>query len=135
MTVIVDLSRRDPYCIQNGASHPADRRVSVLFVTETIRDRILAGVYPAGHHLRENALATDLKVSRTPVREALQRLAADGLVDLSRNRGARVTGFTGEELDEIYGLRVLLEGYGAKLAATRMTDESLERLLWTSSAR
>jgi DNA-binding GntR family transcriptional regulator len=104
------------------------RQVSVLFVTETIRDRILAGVYPAGHHLRESAIATDLKVSRTPVREALQRLAADGLIDLSRNRGARVTGFTEDELDEIFGLRVLLEGYGARLAATRMNDEALRRL-------
>lgn len=124
----VDLSSPDAYCIQNDARCTVARRVSVLFVTETIRDRILAGVYPAGHHLRENAIATDLKVSRTPVREALQRLAADGLIDLSRNRGARVTGFTGEELDEIFGLRVLLEGFGARLAAIRMTDEPLEQL-------
>ncbi len=111
-----------------GPEQTAVRRVSVLQVTETIRDRILSGAYPAGHHLRESAVAADLNVSRTPVREALQRLAADGLVDLSPNRGARVTGVTEDELHEIFSLRVLLEGYGARRAATRMDDATFAEL-------
>jgi len=105
-----------------------EARVSVWEVAETLRERILAGFYPAGHHLRETAVAADLNVSRTPVREAFQRLAADGLVDLYPNRGARVTGFSDDELNEIFSLRVLLEGYAARLAAQRITDDILEQL-------
>ena len=104
------------------------RRAGVLDITETIRDRILSGDYPAGHHLRETAVANDLKVSRTPVREALHRLAADGLVELHPNRGARVAGWTDEEVEEIFGLRVLLEGYAARLAATRIDAVTLAGL-------
>lgn len=104
------------------------RRASVLAVTETIRDRILSGDYPPGHHLRETAVAADLNVSRTPVREALHRLAADGLVELYPNRGARVAGWSDEEVEEIFGLRVLLEGYAASRAAAQMDDETLAEL-------
>ena len=85
---------------------------------ETIRERILAGDLPGGHWLRETDLASDIGVSRTPVREALRRLAAEGLVLHQQNRGMQVQSWRPEDLEEIFALRTLLEPWGCNLAAT-----------------
>ena len=90
-----------------------------------IKDAIAAGTYRAGHPLREEEVAETAGVSRTPVREALRRLDAEGLVELLPNRGARVAGWTEHDLDEIFELRVILESYGARLAARNITAEQL----------
>ncbi len=82
-----------------------------------IRSRILSGETGEGTPLREALLASELGVSRTPVREALRRLDAEGLVTLEVNRGAHVRSWPPEALDEIFGLRALIEGRGARLAA------------------
>jgi len=93
-----------------------------------IRDGILSGEFVRGQRLREEELAQRAGVSRTPVREALRRLDAEGLVDFTPNRGARVTAWSEQELDDVYGARALLEGYCAKLAATRITEAELAEL-------
>lgn len=93
-----------------------------------IRDAITAGTFPAGHPLREEEVAETAGVSRTPVREALRRLDAEGLVELLPNRGARVAGWTEHDLDEIFDLRVILESYGARLAASNITADQLNYL-------
>lgn len=93
-----------------------------------IRSRILLGQYATDIHLTEMDLARDLDVSRTPVREALHRLAAEGLVSLSPNRGVKVIGWSDREVEEIYELRALLESFGARLAATKVTKNDLDRL-------
>ena len=67
-------------------------------------------------------------MSRTPVREALRRLAAEGILEFSANRGAQVSSWTDEELHEIFALRALLESSAAGRAATRMSDDDLEEL-------
>lgn len=85
---------------------------------EKIRERILAGDLPGGHWLREADLASDIGVSRTPVREALRRLAAEGLVLYEPNRGMQVQSWRTEDLEEIFALRTLLEPWGCNLAAT-----------------
>lgn len=90
---------------------------------EAIKGRIGKGSLAPGAWLREAAVAESLGMSRTPVREALRALAAEGVVELVRHRGARVTAWTVEEIDEVYRLRGLLEGYGARLAA-RYADEA-----------
>jgi DNA-binding GntR family transcriptional regulator len=95
---------------------------------EAIRDRILDGTYSVDDHLVEADLASQLDVSRTPVREALRRLASEGLVTFQPNRGTRVAGWTEVELAEVFELRALLESYGARLAAFRVTDEGLDEL-------
>lgn len=84
-----------------------------------IRDQILTGQLPSGQWLREGDLADALGVSRTPVREALRRLTAEGLAQHEPNRGVRVQSWTVEDLDEMYTLRSLLEPFGARLAAAR----------------
>ncbi len=77
--------------------------------SDTVRELILHGEFAAGSRLGEAELAERLGVSRTPVREALTRLAAEGLVEIVPNRGARVSSWTVAELDEVFDLRAALE--------------------------
>lgn len=90
---------------------------------ERLRTRLLSGTVPPGTWLREAALAAQLGVSRTPVREALRTLAAEGLIEHVPNRGARVLSWTADEVEETYRLRALLEGEAAALAARRASPE------------
>ena len=92
----------------------------------TLREQILAGLIPAGARLGESDLAEQLAVSRTPVREALSRLAAEGLVDLVPNRGARVASWTTEQLREIFELRLAVEPQIVARAVPRLTSDQLE---------
>lgn len=93
-----------------------------------IRKAIVQGELRAGDQLREQELAVRLGVSRTPVREALNMLSAEGLVVLERYRGGRVAHFTEDDVYEIWKLRAQLEGYAAGRAATRITEAQLERM-------
>ena len=95
---------------------------------QAIRDGIIEGRFRAGARLREEEIAEATGVSRTPVREALRRLDAEGLVEFLPNRGAHVASWSSEELEQIFDLRALLEGYGAKLAAPRATAEVIAEL-------
>lgn len=93
-----------------------------------IREGILEGRYPPEERLPEETLAAELGVSRTPVREALRRLYGDGFVEFTPNQGARVVAWTRAELDELFELRALLEGFAASLAAKYITPQQCERL-------
>jgi DNA-binding GntR family transcriptional regulator len=84
-----------------------------------IRDEILSGRRAGGDWLREGELAESIGVSRTPVREALRRLTAEGLVTYERHRGVQVKGWDIADLDEIFSLRMVLEPWGCRLAAER----------------
>ncbi|MFD1825202.1 MULTISPECIES: GntR family transcriptional regulator [Mumia] len=85
---------------------------------EAIRTQILSGRRLGGEWLREEDLAKELGVSRTPVREALRRLAADGLVRHERHRGVQVQSWSVDDVEEIFEIRGMLEAYGARRAAT-----------------
>jgi len=78
-------------------------------VARILRTQIFAGRLKPGEPLPERLLAEQLGVSRTPVREALHRLQAEGLVQILHNRGAMVVGWTARDLDDMYDLRVMLE--------------------------
>jgi DNA-binding GntR family transcriptional regulator len=95
---------------------------------DSARAAIVSGRYPSGTPLREEELAEAAGVSRTPVREALRRLAAEGLVDIASRRGARVAEWTREDVEEIFALRAELEGSAARLAAKRATEVDCDRL-------
>ncbi len=86
---------------------------------EILKKRIVAGVYPVGAQLKEEKLAQDLGVSRSPIRAALKRLTDDELVDAHENRGVFVAGWTDWDIMEMYNLRVMLEPYASSLAAVR----------------
>ena len=94
----------------------------------TIRADIISGRHPPGGHLREEQLADAVGVSRTPIREALHRLAAEGLANFSPNHGAFVTSWTPEDLRKIFDLRALLESTAAGQAAPRMTKAEIQPL-------
>src|SRR6202050_3223278 len=93
-----------------------------------VRDGILQGRYNAGSRLTEQELASALGVSRTPVREALRRLHAEGLVEFEPNHGAVVALFELEDAEEIFELRALLEPISARRAAERVTAPIIAQL-------
>lgn len=97
-------------------------------VYEAIKHRILTGEFDAGQRLPEDMIAADLSLSRTPVRDALRRLQADGLVEIVPNSGGRVAQWTPESLSELAQLRAMLEGYAAELAAAKIAAPALDRL-------
>jgi DNA-binding GntR family transcriptional regulator len=101
---------------------------SSVVAADLIREAILDGELPAGTRLKEDELATRLDVSRTPVREALRRLEVEGLVVHEPKRGAAVRAYSAGELDDMYRLRSMLEGYAARRAAERMTPDVVEQL-------
>ena len=94
-----------------------------------IRGRILSGEFGAGMHLKEERIAQQSKVSRTPVREALRRLSNEHYVKFTPNQGAFVATWADDEVDDIFELRTMLEGYSALRAATRITDEAIDDLI------
>lgn len=93
-----------------------------------IRDRVLSGRLLPGARLVEVDLAAELDVSRTPIREALRRLSAEGLIEMLPNRGATVRSWSDGELRDIYQSRAELESLAAGLAADRIDTAALERL-------
>jgi DNA-binding GntR family transcriptional regulator len=93
-----------------------------------LRADILEGRLPLGEPLRHEQLAARFGVSRTPIREALRKLQATGLVELSPNRGAVVRTPARRELVEVYELRADLEGFASELACARASDADLARL-------
>ncbi len=98
-------------------------------VYQILRDDICQGVYAPGTRLQEVELAESLCVSRSPVREALRALAADGLLLEIPNKGVYVKEFTVQDIEEIYDLRVMLESYGILHSTGHITSIRRERLL------
>lgn len=111
-----------------GASHSPLTEL----VVSALRGRILDGSVPPGERLVEGRLSDELGVSRMPVREALRKLAAEGLVTIEPRRGATVTSFSPQQVRELVEVRATLEGLNAKLAAKRHDPAQiaeLERIL------
>jgi len=109
-----------------------ESRLQVTSVVEraysALRERILSGDLEHHAKLRQEDLAAQLGISRTPVREALGRLAADGLVELLPNRGARVADITPDDMRCAYEARLVIEPPAAALAAARRDGEALARM-------
>lgn len=97
-------------------------------VAERLRQRIFAHDLPPGTWVDEQALAADYGISRTPLREALKVLAAEGLVTLKPRRGCYVTEISDRDLDEIFAVLALLEGQCAADTTRKATDADLARL-------
>jgi DNA-binding GntR family transcriptional regulator len=105
-----------------------ERRALVDKLASQLHARVLSGELPSGTRLRQEALAEEFGVSRTPVREALRKLEAGGLVELQPHRGAVVRGLSPREIRDAYEVRATLEALAAGLAAERINREQLERL-------
>ena len=94
-------------------------------VYEVLRARILAGELEPGQRLRQEAIAEELGVSRTPLREALRRLASEGLVDIRAHHGAAVAPFREGDMAAGFTARLVLEPPAARLAAAAATADDL----------
>ena len=99
--------------------------MSVVDAYAKVRAAIVENRYPPGHRLVEQRIAEELGLSRTPVREALRMLQAEGLVVSERNRGAMVRPLSETEVVDLYGLRIRLESYAVELATERADESEL----------
>lgn len=101
-------------------------------VTDTVyvnlRRRLVSGYYDPGTQLKEERLAHEFEVSRTPVRSAIARLISEGLLTPGEKRGALVTPWREENTADVFSLRALLEGHGAFLCARHATEEHIALL-------
>jgi DNA-binding GntR family transcriptional regulator len=97
-------------------------------VAETLRDMIVRGELAPGSRIIERAVCARIQVSRTPMREALKLLEAEGLVELSQHKGARIMSFSETEARDLFEVIAGMESLAAELAATRLDSSGLARL-------
>lgn len=97
-------------------------------IADIIRDRILKGEYHIGEKIKENQIATELRVSRTPIREAFKQLENEGLIDYVPNRGCFAKGFTKQDIEDIYAVRKALEILAVEWAVDRITPPEIDKL-------
>lgn len=115
-----ELVRSNPLAISRTNLHAE--------VTSRLRELIVEGLVPPGARLNERVLCQQLQVSRTPLREALKVLAAEGLVELLPNRGAIVTPISVAEIDHVFEVLGPLEGLSGELACARISDAQLAEI-------
>ncbi|MBT8154092.1 GntR family transcriptional regulator [Epibacterium ulvae] len=95
-------------------------------IANDLRERILSGELAEGAPIRQETLAAEYDVSRMPIREALKRLDAEGLVQLTTNKGATVTQHSLRDIGEIFDLRALIEVELFRIAIPNMTPQHIE---------
>jgi len=111
------------------------RKTNIMFpkdvqhVYEEIRAEILSGVYKPGQPLPEIPLATKHGIKRTRIRQIIQELERDALVDRIPTKGAFVKSITPKDLQELFEMREALEGMAARLAARKRQEEGLARII------
>lgn len=103
------------------------RQTMTDLVLEALRQRILSGALPAGEAIRQEAIAEELGVSRIPVREAIQRLEVEGMVDIHAHRGAFVRALSVSEVTEAFEIRARLEPWLCREAAKVIDEATLVR--------
>lgn len=112
----------------------APSRTRSLSVADRIRSAILSGDFAPGEKLREVHLSETLGVSRTPIRSALQALAAEGLLDYAPNRGYAVRSFQTAEIVDAYEIRAMMEALAARFAAERGLGDTERATIETALA-
>jgi len=110
------------------------KSVNTDIAYDYIRKRILSGEFPPGYPLLTEVLARDIKVSRTPVRDALRKLETDGLVSIRAHLGANVKKMELKEFGEMCDLRLALESHAAGLAARNHTETDLREIQFALTA-
>jgi DNA-binding GntR family transcriptional regulator len=96
-------------------------------VFERLETDILSGKYQKGEILTEMKLVADLGVSRTPIREALRRLEQEHIIEIT-SKGILILGVTEQDLEDIFSIRLRIEGFSSYNAAKRITEEQLNEL-------
>lgn len=114
---------------QNASDRSSDNMTAVAeWVANILRDRIVKGQLGPGDRIVERKLSHELDVSRTPVREALKLLQVDGLVEISRHRGAEVADYTPAEAAHLFDVIASLESLAARRLAETITPETMDHL-------
>lgn len=109
-------------------SSPDGYRTMADIAYDELRRRILSGALPAGSRIDQDAEAGRLNASRMPIREALRRLGAEGLVDIAPHRGAVVRALSAADLEDIYVMRLALEGVAGRLGVEQLSASELEAM-------
>ncbi|GAB2909447.1 GntR family transcriptional regulator [Paralcaligenes ginsengisoli] len=112
---------------ENASAHLMTKSVNTAY--EYITREIEAGRLAPGEFIREESIADTVKVSRTPVREALRILAAEGWLEIKKNQGVRVNDWNLKNIEEIFDARVLIEPYLARLCVNNMSPDDIEQLV------
>jgi DNA-binding GntR family transcriptional regulator len=110
-----------PQAVTPAVGKGLTHRTMAAATAEELRRRILAGTFPAGMQLRQDALAAELGISRIPIREALVQLEAEGLVTILPHRGAVVAALSPDEIAELFELRAQIEPILLRHSAPRLT--------------
>lgn len=97
-------------------------------ITAILREKVLCGDYAIGEKMAENNIGSELKVSRTPVRQALKQLEQEGLIDYIPGKGCFASGFTKQDMKDIYSVRKSVEQMAVKRAIERITPEEIAML-------
>jgi DNA-binding GntR family transcriptional regulator len=122
------MKRGDPRLVEileRGAERVVNAETLAL---TALRRAIITGALAPGEEIDEELVAAHLRISRSPVRQAMGILEAEGLVKRIYRRGVIVTELTAEEIEEIYNMRALLEGLAIRRAVPNYTPEYVERL-------
>jgi DNA-binding GntR family transcriptional regulator len=137
--LVSPIDQRDRAGSRDGASEADQLRMIITHAREqnvtaqelvlaSLREAVLAGVLAPGARLRQEELADIFNTSRIPVREALRALEYEGLVRSEPHRGFTVTRLDADDVEEVYDLRILLEGQAVRLALPLLTDDDLDEL-------
>lgn len=102
---------------------------------EEVRQMILTGELEPGATINQEELAANLKISVTPLREALRRLEGEGFASLNAHRTLTINGLSAQELDDVYALRLLLDPFAVSLATARMSTEQVALVTRLAKAR
>jgi DNA-binding GntR family transcriptional regulator len=106
---------------------PSHRQLAHL-IADAVRADVLEGRIRPGEWLRQERIAREQGASQMPVREALRRLVAEGILEHVPYRGVRVVAFSVEDVEDLYSCRAYLEGMTARFAASSITDEEVREL-------
>jgi DNA-binding GntR family transcriptional regulator len=117
-----------PRDADRGAAGSGGYRSNALLIYEAMRQRIATRTYPPGAWLKEQEIAAEFRVSRTPVRQALQQLETEGLLEIKNGVGIRVTEVDDDALDQIYLLRLELVSLIGRAAAKPISAADLEKI-------
>src|ERR1044072_4898325 len=120
----------DHFCIQNGSIEFSEERTEMMHedVVPRLRHVLTEGEIPPGARIPERELCSSLGISRTPLREALKVLAAEGLVVLLPNRGSRAAKLTQKDVKDLFEVCEALEATAGELACPRVSGEQLAEI-------
>lgn len=108
--------------------HKRSHRQLAQFIADAVRTDVLEGRLRPGEWLRQERIAREQGASQMPVREALKRLVAEGILEHVPYCGVRVVQFTVEDVEDLYACRVFVEGMSARYAAATITDDEVRQL-------